>query len=881
MIEDVARPWLAAMVDVSVQFTVLAGLVAVALQLSRRFAPNIRYIVWLFVLLRLAIPVGLTSPLGTLPAPLVEPRLAGGAVGAVRVASGRREATAEAAVASTAGRAAAAARDGAAATSTGFAVSRAAAAFLIWGGGVLILTAVQVLRAVRRRARTRAATALPPGIERRIGELRREIGLRREVDIRVVADGAVAGPAVEGFLGPRILLPASLVRGWRNEDLDAVLLHELVHVQRWDPAARAVGNLLQVLYFFHPLVWWVGRRLEEAREQACDDAVVRRLQGGKRVYIGALLPLVEERSVACGTAGLGIARSRRPLAMRLKRMLRRRYDPAPRARVLSLAALGLGVALALALSTEARVPQPVESAEVPRLQVRPSWRDAFLTDAVDEVDNAGRVAVGGDFTIGRAATSLLPDLEALAARDPALIDRLDALGQLRATLIVDQNGAVRRVRFAGDVDEALRQPFREVLNAARFDPTTHFERGAAIVEVQVDYYINPAVPPRSLYESGQLFEGDEVAEVLPDLRGAGTASRYAAVRAKGQPPALDVGDGELILSFFVSVDAQGDVESVSLFHDSRTDLYEDTESTAESERLAAYVESFRFEPVRSDGAATAATLLLDLRVSRRIVEVATRRGDEEAQDRLAEIYRLREGRSLDLRPPPHAPERMMLYRTHAVQARMAPGGPDGMTVVLTDDRPTLGSVCFGCDDLLRVLSDLGVRREAVRFEGGAENVRIVADIVKRAGASRGALLDELPRVLRERFDLDVGFQMTAEPSRTLVLRGTVGVLPPAEEFGGRGVLHVFTDRRDEPDFGAGGLVSTEELVGLLAGHLQMPVVDETSESDREPFLVQLHDSAYGTQRLDLLIQNVESQTDLEIAVEERLNEVVIVSRNPS
>ena len=109
-----------------------------------------------------------------------------------------------------------------------------------------------------------------------------------------------------------------------------------------------------------------------------------------------------------------------------------------------------------------------------------SWRDGFLVNSVDEVDGADRVNLGGDFTIGDPTTPLAPDIATLAARNPALFARLEALGQLTATLIVDQAGAVRRVRFGDDVDDDLRRPFLDVLEVTRFEPTTHFERGPVI-----------------------------------------------------------------------------------------------------------------------------------------------------------------------------------------------------------------------------------------------------------------------------------------------------------------------------------------------------------------------------------------------------------------
>ena len=401
---------------------------------------------------------------------------------------------------------------------------------------------------------------------------------------------------------------------------------------------------------------------------------------------------------------------------------------------------------------------------------------------------------------------------------------------------------------------------------------------------------NPALPRQSLYERGQALVGDEVAEVGP-LGGHGGLARgglprYAAVLEKGEPPVLDVGDEELILAFMLAIDDRGNVESATLFRDSRTGPYEPiSESTPESERLAAYLETFRFEPiVLSDGAPVQATVMIDLRVSARGVEVATRAGDrEELERRLAEVYRLPDGRNLDLRPPPHPPERMILYRTgHPVQARGIPWGPDMMTIVWVGDRPTFRGAHFTSAegiDLLSLMQTLGVRRGAVRFEGGAQNVRVAADVVMRDGASEEELLDDLPLALNERFGLDLGFRVVSEPSRTLVLSGSIGAVPPDDEQDGARVLHVFTDRRDEdPRSGSGGRAADAGgLVAMLSEHLDMPVVDATTGAAAEPFRVRLHDSAYETDLLDLLMQNLESQTDLDIAVEERLDRIVVVS----
>ena len=95
------------------------------------------------------------------------------------------------------------------------------------------------------------------------------------------------------------------------------------------------------------------------------------------------------------------------------------------------------------------------------------------------------------------------------------------------------------------------------------------------------------------------------------------------------------------------------------------------------------------------------------------------------------------------------------------------------------------------------------------------------------------------------------------------------------------MLHVFTDGPDEGEWGGGGTIADAgALAELLSRHLMMPVLDETSGAVDEPIRVRLHGSALGTRRLDVLIRNLESQTDLDIAVEERPHEILVVSERP-
>jgi bla regulator protein blaR1 len=82
-------------------------------------------------------------------------------------------------------------------------------------------------------------------------------------------------PGVVGIIRPVLLLPAGIESRLTTAQLAAVLEHELSHVRRHDNLTAALQMLVEALFWFHPLVWWIGARLVDERERACDEAVVR------------------------------------------------------------------------------------------------------------------------------------------------------------------------------------------------------------------------------------------------------------------------------------------------------------------------------------------------------------------------------------------------------------------------------------------------------------------------------------------------------------------------------------------------------------------------------------------------------------------------------
>ena len=82
-------------------------------------------------------------------------------------------------------------------------------------------------------------------------------------------------PGVFGIFRPIVVLPEGIAEQLTTAQFEAVLAHELCHARRRDNLAAAVHMLAEALFWFHPLVWWIGVRLVEERERACDEEVLR------------------------------------------------------------------------------------------------------------------------------------------------------------------------------------------------------------------------------------------------------------------------------------------------------------------------------------------------------------------------------------------------------------------------------------------------------------------------------------------------------------------------------------------------------------------------------------------------------------------------------
>ncbi len=173
-------------------------------------------------------------------------------------------------------------------------------ALAVWLCGFLGILFFWSVRWRRVRAAVCASTPLRGTSE---AEALRRVQQRMRICQRVelMETTTAMEPGIFGFVRPMLLLPANLASRLGREHFEAVLAHELCHVRRRDNLASAIHMLVEAVFWFHPLVWWMGARLVEERERACDEEVLK-LGNDREVYAESILKTCQhylESPLAC------------------------------------------------------------------------------------------------------------------------------------------------------------------------------------------------------------------------------------------------------------------------------------------------------------------------------------------------------------------------------------------------------------------------------------------------------------------------------------------------------------------------------------------------------------------------------------------------------
>lgn len=167
------------------------------------------------------------------------------------------------------------------------------------------------------RARNYQTVSPPEMWRKRVSEL--QVSLRIKRSVQLLESKLVTIPSVTGFFKPVILVPIGLLNNIPQEQVEAILLHELAHIRRSDYAVNLMQTFIEILFFFNPGILWISSLLKDERENCCDDLAIS-VTNNKKEFVNALISF-QEYSMNTQRFALQFGDQKMKLADRAKRIL--------------------------------------------------------------------------------------------------------------------------------------------------------------------------------------------------------------------------------------------------------------------------------------------------------------------------------------------------------------------------------------------------------------------------------------------------------------------------------------------------------------------------------------------------------------------------------
>jgi bla regulator protein blaR1 len=153
--------------------------------------------------------------------------------------------------------------------------------------------------------------------QRKTKQLAKSLQIKKH--IALLESEIVKVPVLVGFLKPVILFPFSLMSQLSQEQIEAVLLHELAHVKRKDYFVNLLQSFTEIIFFFNPGVLWISSMIRDERENCCDDIAIHHTKN-KKEFIHALV-VFQEYNMARSKYAIAFPGQKNHLLNRVKRIL--------------------------------------------------------------------------------------------------------------------------------------------------------------------------------------------------------------------------------------------------------------------------------------------------------------------------------------------------------------------------------------------------------------------------------------------------------------------------------------------------------------------------------------------------------------------------------
>jgi uncharacterized protein (TIGR03435 family) len=261
-------------------------------------------------------------------------------------------------------------------------------------------------------------------------------------------------PGIFGIVRPVLIWPRGMSERLDDAHLEAILAHEVCHVRRRDNLTAAVHMLVEAIFWFHPLVWWLGARLVEERERACDEEVLR-LCNRPEVYAEGILKVCEfclESPLPCVSGVTGSDLKRRIVDVLAAHVsLRMGLGKKVLLAAVALCAVAVPVLLGQAQAARRMMLAAVAAAPKPMR----AWAAAHAMIAEEETPSTGEIAeVAGGQDAGGAGTDGQESAPAFDVADVHSSYRRYADGYGSAGALVGDRYILHQTPVLGLISEA-------------------------------------------------------------------------------------------------------------------------------------------------------------------------------------------------------------------------------------------------------------------------------------------------------------------------------------------------------------------------------------------------------------------------------------------
>lgn len=365
---------------------------------------------------------------------------------------------------------------------------------VVWLLGSLAVLLVWIVRWHRISAIAKSGTPLQEGPAAAIvAELQKNDAAQDKVAI--VSTSATIEPGIFGIFRPILLWPATISGQLTEAHTESIVAHELCHVRRRDNLTATLHMLVESLFWFHPAVWWLGSRLVEDRERACDEAVV---ESGREphVYAESILKVCEycvESPLPCVPGVSGADLKRRVASIMSHRP----------ARTLSFGRkLLLGVAIVLAIAAPIlagalRISQNTSSSFTPDSST-PTYASVSIKPNTSGSEHVGLMFKPGEFASTNASLQQVIRT-AYHVEDDRIIGAPDWLASEKYDVVAKEEAPINSPL---DLDASRQGPMLQAMLADRLKLAVHRETRSISVYALV---VAPGGPKLREAKPGEVY----------------------------------------------------------------------------------------------------------------------------------------------------------------------------------------------------------------------------------------------------------------------------------------------------------------------------------------------------------------------------------------